>query len=107
MTHESEELVASGFFEQPCPDEVLACRGKFTEAAEQERLDKDGIDEGAEAEEYRKSLCQKDSVEPRVGMTEGDIDQNRCRSREENEVDIVEHFEVVLIGCVIVDILIW
>jgi len=98
LLHELEEVIAGRLFEQSCPDGVLASSGKTTETVEKIWLDKDGIDEGAKAEEYRENLRQKDSLKPRVGLTEGEINQDRCRSCEKDEIDVIEHFETILVS---------
>ena len=92
------EFATSRFFKQSCPDWFLVGSRKVAEDAEEEWLDEDCIDEGAEAGQYCETMSKKDGAKPRVGMAKSDVGQDRGRCCEKNELNIVKHSAMVLIG---------
>jgi hypothetical protein len=92
------ECTTSRFSEQSRPDWLLVSSREIAENAKEEWLDEHRINNGANAGEYRETMSKENGMDPRVRMSKSDIDQDRGEGREYDELYVVEHVEIVVLG---------
>lgn len=92
------KFTTSRFSEQSRPDRFLFGSREIAETAKEEWLDEHRMNDGADAGEYRETMSKENCMDPRVRMSKSNVNQDRGGGREYDELYVVEHVEIVVLG---------